>query len=51
MVGKTPQVIAQLAGISVQMMLVFLIAGGEGVGKQYPYSMEKLAPVLEFLYC
>ena len=48
MVGKTPQVIAKLAGISVPDDARVLIADGEGVGKQYPYSMEKLAPVLGF---
>lgn len=48
MVGKTPQVIAELAGISVPDDARVLIADGEGVGKQYPYSMEKLAPVLGF---
>ena len=48
MVGKTPQVSAKLAGISVPDDARVLIADGEGVGKQYPYSMEKLAPVLGF---
>ena len=48
MVGKTPQVIAKLAGISVPDDARVLIADGEGVGKQYPFSMEKLAPVLGF---
>lgn len=48
MVGKTPQFIAKLAGISVPDDARVLIADGEGVGKQYPYSMEKLAPVLGF---
>ena len=48
MVGKTPQVIAKQAGISVPDDARVLIADGEGVGKQYPYSMEKLAPVLGF---
>ena len=48
MVGKTPQVIAKLAGISFPDDARVLIADGEGVGKQYPYSMEKLAPVLGF---
>ena len=48
MVGKTPQVIAELAGISVPADARVLIAEETGVGKQYPYSMEKLAPVLGF---
>ncbi|KXT83781.1 Acetaldehyde dehydrogenase, ethanolamine utilization cluster [Streptococcus sp. DD11] len=48
MVGKTPQVIGQLAGIYVPEDARVLIAEESGVGKQYPYSMEKLAPVLGF---
>lgn len=48
MVGKTPQVIGQLAGISVPADAKVLIAEETGVGKAHPYSMEKLAPVLGF---
>ncbi|MGT2756346.1 acetaldehyde dehydrogenase (acetylating) [Streptococcus ovuberis] len=48
MVGKTPQVIGELAGISVPAGARVLIAEETGVGKQHPYSMEKLAPVLGF---
>ena len=48
MVGKTPQVIGELAGIYVPDNARVLIAEERGVGKQYPYSMEKLAPVLGF---
>ena len=39
---------AELAGISVPADARVLIAEETGVGKQYPYSMEKLAPVLGF---
>lgn len=48
MVGKTPQIIGNLAGISVPADARVLIAEETGVGRQYPYSMEKLAPVLGF---
>ncbi|WP_303974210.1 acetaldehyde dehydrogenase (acetylating) [Streptococcus merionis] len=48
MVGKTPQVIGKLAGIHVPENARVLIAEETGVGKQQPYSMEKLAPVLGF---
>ncbi|MBF0777600.1 acetaldehyde dehydrogenase (acetylating) [Streptococcus cuniculi] len=48
MVGKSPQVIGKLAGISVPDDARVLIAEETGVGKQHPYSMEKLAPVLGF---
>ncbi|CQR25597.1 aldehyde dehydrogenase [Streptococcus varani] len=48
MVGKTAEVIAELAGISVPKGTRVLIAKETGVGKDHPYSMEKLAPVLGF---
>lgn len=48
MVGKTPQVIGDLAGIFVPKDARVLIAEETGVGKQFPYSMEKLAPILGF---
>lgn len=48
MVGKTPQMIGQLAGIHVPSDARVLIAEETGVGKQHPYSMEKLAPILGF---
>lgn len=48
MVGKSPQVIGELAGISVPADARVLIAEETGVGKAHPYSMEKLAPVLGF---
>lgn len=48
MVGKTPQVIGQMAGIEVPSDAKVLIAETTGVGKHAPYSMEKLAPILGF---
>lgn len=48
MVGKTPQVIGDLAGIHVPRDARVIIAEETGVGKQHPYSMEKLAPILGF---
>ncbi|MGT2933987.1 acetaldehyde dehydrogenase (acetylating) [Streptococcus catagoni] len=48
MVGKTPQVIGQLAGIDVPADAKVLIAEESRVGKDAPYSMEKLAPILGF---
>ncbi|HEM3194403.1 MULTISPECIES: acetaldehyde dehydrogenase (acetylating) [Streptococcus] len=48
MVGKTPQIIAERAGISVPADARVLIAEECRVGKDAPYSMEKLAPILGF---
>jgi len=44
-VGKTAAQIAQLAGIGATDAKV-LIAREKGAGKEYPYSSEKLCPVL-----
>ncbi len=49
-VGKSPENIAQMAGISIPEGTRVLIAEETRVGKQYPYSREKLAPILAF-YC
>lgn len=48
MVGKSPEVIANLAGITIPKGTRVIIAEETGVGKQHPYSMEKLAPILGF---
>ena len=48
MVGKTPQLIAGLAGISVPADARVLIAEETGVGKQYPYSGGKTGSSLRF---
>ncbi|WP_369426101.1 acetaldehyde dehydrogenase (acetylating) [Oceanotoga teriensis] len=47
-VGKSPQVIADLAGIKIPENTKVLIAYEENVGPKYPYSREKLAPILAF---
>ena len=46
-VGKSAQKLAQLAGLSDGAQKAkILIAREHGVGKEFPYSMEKLCPVL-----
>lgn len=47
-VGRTPDVIAQAAGISVPMGTRVLIGEQDGVGEGYPLSYEKLTTVLAF---
>lgn len=47
-VGKDPQFIAQMAGISVPADAKCLVAPLAGVGPQYPLSYEKLSTVLAF---
>jgi acyl-CoA reductase-like NAD-dependent aldehyde dehydrogenase len=47
-VGRDATVIARLAGISVAATTRVLIAELEGVGRDYPLSIEKLCPVLSF---
>jgi len=47
-VGKPPKFIADAAGISIPDGTVLLLAEGMGVGKEYPFSHEKLCPVLAF---
>ncbi len=47
-VGKAPQVIAQMAGFSVPSEIVCLVGRPGGVGQDYPLSMEKLSPILAF---
>lgn len=47
-VGKTPQKLAQMAGITVPGSARVLVAELEGVGKEYPLSREKLTTVLAF---
>ncbi len=47
-VGKTPQVIAEMAGIEVPADVKVLVAEETGVGKEYPFSIEKLSPTLAF---
>src|SRR5262247_1719790 len=47
-VGKSVEVIAKMAGLSVPTGTRCLIADVEGVGRDYPLSMEKLSPILAF---
>jgi acetaldehyde dehydrogenase (acetylating) len=47
-VGKSVEVIAKLAGISVPPGTRCLLADVDGVGRDYPLSMEKLSPILAF---
>ena len=47
-VGKSAQVIADMAGISVPEGTRVLASEQTEVGKKYPYSREKLCPVLGF---
>jgi acetaldehyde dehydrogenase (acetylating) len=48
LVGKTAGVIAEKCGIRVPPATRVLIAPLEGVGRDYPLSIEKLCPVLSF---
>lgn len=47
-VGKSVEVIAKMAGLSVPPGTRCLIADVAGVGREYPLSMEKLSPILAF---
>lgn len=47
-VGKSPQVIAELAKIEIPAGTRVLVAKETGVGRGHPYSNEKLAPILAF---
>lgn len=47
-VGKSAQVIADLAGIEIPAGTRVLVAKENGIGYGHPYSNEKLAPILGF---
>jgi acetaldehyde dehydrogenase (acetylating) len=47
-VGRSVEVIAKMAGITVPAGTRCLIADVAGVGREYPLSMEKLSPILAF---
>ena len=47
-VGKSPQVIGELAGINVPASAKVIVVKEDGIGKGHPYSNEKLAPILAF---
>ncbi|MEX2415039.1 MAG: acetaldehyde dehydrogenase (acetylating) [Paenibacillaceae bacterium] len=45
-VGRSAKAIAQLAGIDVPAGTIMLLAEESEVGKDYPFSVEKLSPIL-----
>ncbi|MFN6964077.1 MAG: aldehyde dehydrogenase family protein [Pyrinomonadaceae bacterium] len=47
-VGRSAQYIADLAGVSIPAGTRCLIADCGGVGRDYPWSIEKLSPTLAF---
>jgi acetaldehyde dehydrogenase (acetylating) len=47
-VGRSVEVIAKMAGLSVPPGTRCLIADVAGVGREYPLSLEKLSPILAF---
>lgn len=47
-VGKSPQTIANLAGVSIPGTTRCLLADCGGVGRDFPWSIEKLSPTLAF---
>lgn len=47
-VGKSPQVIAEMAGITLPEGTRCMVAEVGGVGREHPLSMEKLSPILAF---
>lgn len=47
-VGRSVEVIAKMAGLSVPPGTRCLIADVAGVGRDFPLSMEKLSPILAF---
>lgn len=47
-VGKSVEVIANMAGIAVPPNTRCLLADVAGVGRDFPLSMEKLSPILAF---
>src|SRR5919205_3101422 len=47
-VGKSVEVIAKLAGLTIPQGTRCLLADVGGVGREHPLSMEKLSPILAF---
>ncbi|MFA1642003.1 aldehyde dehydrogenase family protein [Chryseomicrobium imtechense] len=47
-VGKSPQTIARLAGISIPEGTRILVGMEDKIGKDVPFSLEKLSPVFAF---
>ncbi|MCQ6561841.1 acetaldehyde dehydrogenase (acetylating) [Paenibacillus mendelii] len=50
-VGRSPRTIAQMAGISIPENTRLLIAEETEIGKDVPFSVEKLCPVLTLYTC
>ena len=46
--GRSAEEIARLAGIAIPTGTRVLVAEEDGVGREHPYSNEKLAPILAF---
>lgn len=47
-VGKPAVKIAEMAGINMPDDTKVMVCEQEGVGKEYPFSMEKLSPIIAF---
>lgn len=47
-VGQSPKTIAEMSGFTVPDDTKILVVRENGVGKEYPYSKEKLSPVLAY---
>lgn len=47
-VGQSPQKLAELAGIAITDDCKLLVAEESNIGKAYPFSLEKLSPILAF---
>lgn len=47
-VGKSVQHIADISGLTIPDSCRLIVADEEHVGSQYPYSREKLAPIIAF---
>jgi acetaldehyde dehydrogenase (acetylating) len=47
-VGKNPEVIAQMAGFSIPEGTRVMVCELSGVGRDHPLSMEKLSPILAY---
>ena len=47
-VGKSALDIAKMAGISIPQDTKVILCAQDGVGKNYPFSIEKLSPLLAF---
>lgn len=47
-VGKSPAKLAEMAGIVIPENSTVIVAEEENVGKEYPFSIEKLSPILAF---